>query len=137
MNQYYEMKIQMKDGSNYKPHVKTIEDAFAAGGPLDARQHGAHIRFFPMDKELIVRFYLSIQSSDVPQIPGVIRDALKDIDQYVRFKAVLGVDAEELLTADKPLLEHLMQGFKFSYELVFLKNLKKALLEEMKDNATI
>ena len=48
-------------------------------------------------------------------------------------KAVAGVDAEEVLSSDKPLLEHLTKGFKVEYELVFLKNLKKALLEEVKD----
>jgi len=49
----------------------------------------------------------------------------------MKFKAVVGVDAEEIITADKPLLEHLMKGFKFSWDFVFLKNIKKILLEEM------
>jgi hypothetical protein len=87
-----------------------------------------------MDKELLIRFYLSMANSMAPSIPDVIRDAFKDTDQYMRFKAVVGVDAEEILTADKPLLEHLMKGFKFNWELVFLKNIKKILLEEMKRN---
>jgi hypothetical protein len=57
-------------------------------------------------------------------IPNVIRDAFKDTDQFFKFKAVIGVDAEEVLTTEKPLLEHLMKGFRFTWELSFLKNLK-------------
>lgn len=133
LNEYFELKMPMKEGANYKQHLKVIEEVFAPGGPISQTGLGAHIRFFPMDKELIVRFYVSIQTGTLPEIPGAIRDALKDIDQYFRFKAVVGIDGEELLTVDKPLVEHLMKGFKFEYELVFLKNLKKALMEELKD----
>ena len=35
MNQYFEIKIPMKDDSSYKPHLKAIEAQFAPGGPLD------------------------------------------------------------------------------------------------------
>lgn len=53
-------------------------------------------------------------------------EALKDIDQFVRFKLQLGADAEEILTSDKPLVEHLLSGFNCQYEVSFLKQLKKA-----------
>jgi len=131
MNIYLECKIPMKDGSNYKPHVRAIEKILEEKGFKDQSRI---VKFFPMDKELLIRFYLSVANSMAPSVPDVIRDAFKDTDQYMRFKAVVGVDAEEILTADKPLLEHLMKGFKFSWELVFLKNIKKILLEEMKRN---
>lgn len=131
MNIYLECKIPMKDGSNYKPHVRAIEKILEEKGFKDQDNI---LKFFPMDKELLIRFYVSVANSTAPSIPDVIRDAFKDTDQYMKFKAVVGVDAEEILTADKPLLEHLMKGFKFSWELVFLKNIKKILLEEMKRN---
>jgi len=45
-------------------------------------------------------------------------------------KVVLGIDAEEVLTSDKPLLEQAMKGFSATGEVVFLKNIKKALAKE-------
>lgn len=48
---------------------------------------------------------------------------------------MVGIDAEELLTSDKPLVEHLTKGFKMEYELVFLRNLKQALLEGLEGAA--
>lgn len=129
MNVYLEYKIQMKDGSSYKQYIKTVEKAIEEVG---AKKIGVHVRFFPMDKQLLIRIYISIAMSSAPSIPDVIRDAFKDTDQYMKFKAVVGVDAEEVLTAEKPLLEHLMKGFRFTWEMVFLKNLKNILLEELK-----
>jgi hypothetical protein len=99
---------------------------------VGAKKSGVHVRFFPMDKQLLIRLYISVAMSSAPSVPDVIRDAFKDTDQYAKFRAVVGVDAEEVLTAEKPLLEHLMKGFRFTWEMVFLKNLKNILLEEMK-----
>ena len=52
-------------------------------------------------------------------------------------KVVLGIDAEEVLTSDKSLLEQAMKGFSATGEVVFLKNIKKALAKEFEgeDNA--
>lgn len=49
---------------------------------------------------------------------------------------MFGVDAEEVINSDKPLLEHLNKGFKVEYELCFLRNIKKALMEGIKDQQT-
>jgi hypothetical protein len=130
-NIYFEIKVAMKSTA-YKPHLKVIEDLFHASDVMGKLSQFIHIRFFPMDKELICRVYISIPGEG-PQIPDQIRHALRDIDQHFRAKAVLGVDAEEVLSSDKPLLEHLSKGFKVEYELVFLRNLKKALIEGVKD----
>jgi len=43
-------------------------------------------------------------------------------------KIVMGADAEEILTQDKPLLEHYLKGFSVTIDVVFLKQIKKALL---------
>jgi len=44
---------------------------------------------------------------------------------------VLGMDAEEILTSEKPLLEQAMKGFSVSGEVAFLKNIRKALAKEL------
>lgn len=135
MNEYFEIKIPMKDGHSYKQYIKPIEEMFAPGGPInESSMVQAHIKFFPMDKQLLVRFYLSIRTTG-PKIPDIIREALKDVDQYFKIKMVSGIDGEELLTVEKPLVEHLMKGFKNEYEFVFLKNLKKVAMEAIKDSS--
>jgi len=45
------------------------------------------------------------ENLNIPPIPDNVREALKDVDNYVKFKVVLGVDAGEILTSEKPLLE--------------------------------
>lgn len=60
------------------------------------------------------------------QMPESFVEALKDVDQFVKCKFTLGADAEEILTSDKPLVEHLMAGFKGEFEASFLKQVKKA-----------
>ena len=92
---------------------------------------GLHVKFFPQDNHLIIRVYVSINTSRTPKLPDIIKDAFKETDQFIKIKAVLGVDAEEVLTSEKPLLEHALKGFKFSTELVFLKNIKNILIEEL------
>lgn len=44
-------------------------------------------------------------------VPVGLREGLKDVDQYIKFKCVAGADAEEILSSDKPLLEHYLKGF--------------------------
>ena len=41
----------------------------------------------------------------VPPIPEDVRKALKDIDNHIKIKVVLGMDANEILTSEKPMLE--------------------------------
>ena len=40
----------------------------------------------------------------------------------------MGADAEEILSSDKPLLEHYLKGFSMQIDIVFLKQIKKALM---------
>lgn len=59
-NLYAETTLQMKDDTSYKPIIKQIEKYLGPNGFL--KQHmppGIHIRFFPMGKQLIIRFYSS------------------------------------------------------------------------------
>ena len=61
-------------------------------------------------------------------VPVGLREGLKDVDQYIKFKMVAGADAEEILSSDKPLVEHYLKGFSIQLDIVFLKQIKKALL---------
>jgi len=61
-------------------------------------------------------------------VPIGLREGLKDVDQYLKMKVVMGADAEEILTQDKPLLEHYLKGFSLTIDVVFLKKIKQALL---------
>lgn len=70
VNAYLEYKIQMKDSTGYKQHIKAIEKAIEG---TDAKKNGWHIRFFPMDKQLMIRMYFSHASPAAPSIPDIIR----------------------------------------------------------------
>ena len=56
---------------------------------------------------LSAKFFMRREIPGMPQIPGDLREALKDIDQHVTAKLVLGVDADKLLNEnyEKPLIE--------------------------------
>ena len=94
MNTYIEYVIQMKKNANYKEHISFLEKNFMP----TIKEKGIHVKFFPKDTELMIRIYLSIPTSRTPKIPDIIKDAFKDTEQFVKIKAVLGVDAEELLS---------------------------------------
>lgn len=61
------------------------------------------------------------------EIPLGLKEGLKDVDQFIKIKVVMGADAEEILNQDKPLLEHYLKGFSFTLDVVFLKQIKKAM----------
>ena len=65
----------------------------------------------------------------LPIIPASIAESLKDVEQYIHSHVTLGYDTEELLNEDKPLIEHLIKGFKFQTKIRYLKSLKNALIK--------
>ena len=62
-------------------------------------------------------------------MPVSIVEGLKDVEQYIHSQVTLGYDTEELLNEDKPLIEHLLKGFKFQTKISHLKYLKNALMK--------
>ena len=64
-----------------------------------------------------------------PLIPASFAESLKDVEQYINFHVTLGYDTEELLNEDKPLIEHLIKGFKFQTKISHLKYLKNAFMK--------
>lgn len=133
-NAYSELTIMMKAGgkAKYEGYCKQLEEALH-GLVGDPKEKGVFIKFIPEDDKITVKAFANIP--EMIEIPDDLKDGLKDIDQYVKVRAVLGVDAEELLTSDKSLVEQAMKGFSFSAELVFLKNLKKALMKGFEDGS--
>ena len=65
----------------------------------------------------------------LPIIPASFAESLKDVEQYIHSHVTLGYDTEELLNEDKPLIEHLLKGFKFQTKISHLKYLKNALIK--------
>jgi len=63
-----------------------------------------------------------------------LKEGLKDVDQYVKVKIVMGADAEEILNSDKPLLEHYLKGFSFTTDVVFLKKIKAAVMAGLENH---
>ena len=68
-------------------------------------------------------------------IPVGLKEGLKDVDQYFKLKVVMGADAEEILTTDKPLVEHYLKGFSITIDVVFLKKIKEALMAGLEGTA--
>lgn len=91
-----------------------------------------HLRMIADDAKITAKFLVVLPETINPlksmEIPVGLREGLKDVDQYIKMKAVFGADAEEILSSDKPLLEHYLKGFSMQIDVVFLKQIKAALL---------
>lgn len=91
------------------------------------------------DDKLTMKLFVHQTKSNlqIPPIPDNLREALKDVDQHIKVKVVLGIDAEELLTSEKPILEQAMKGFSVNAEFAFLKNIKKAIMKEFEGSGNV
>lgn len=85
------------------------------------------VKFVAADDKISIKVLLVIPESLAQMamkgidIPVGLKEGLKDLDQYVKVKAVIGANAEEILTSDKALFEHCMKGFSVQVDVVFLK----------------
>jgi hypothetical protein len=129
------MSIAMKEGqkAKYEEYCKNLMKLFEENKPEPSMfVPDMHLRLYAEDDKLTAKFLLILPDMINPlkkvDIPLGLREGLKDVDQYVKIKVVMGADAEEILTQDKPLLEHYLKGFSFTMDVVFLKQIKKALL---------
>ena len=86
------------------------------------------MKLYAEDDKLTAKFLVVLPDALNPlkkiDIPIGLREGLKDVDQYLKMKVVMGADAEEILTQDKPLLEHYLKGFSMTIDVVFLKKIK-------------
>jgi len=119
----------MKSGNKekYEKFISNYQALLDSMVPSDI-----HVKLSSTDDKMTAKLFTHTIKSNlkVPPIPDNLRDALKDIDQYVTAKVVLGIDAEEILTSDKPLLEQAMKGFSATTQVCFLKDIKKAIAKE-------
>jgi len=126
---FAELNISMKSGNKekYEKFISNYQALLDSMGPDDI-----HVKLSSTDDKMTAKLFTNTDRGNlnVPSIPDNLRDALKDIDQYVTAKVVLGTDAEEILTSDKPLLEQAMKGFSATSQVCFLKDIKKAIAKE-------
>jgi len=128
---FAELNISMKSGNKEK-YEKFISNYQALLDSMVPPGMNVHVKLSSTDDKMTAKLFIHQTKSNlqVPPIPDNLRDALKDIDQYVTAKVVLGIDAEEILTSDKPLLEQAMKGFSATTHVCFLKDIKKAIAKE-------
>jgi hypothetical protein len=97
-----------------------------------------HLKLYPSDDSIKVRFLVILSEAMNPlksvQIPEGFREGLKNTDQYIKFKVVMGADAEEIMSSDKPIVEHYLKGFSVQLDVVFLKQIKYALLAGLENH---
>ena len=91
-----------------------------------------HLKLYAEDDKITAKFLIVLPEAINPlkkvDVPIGLREGLKDTDQYIKLKIVAGADAEEILTQDKPLVEHYLKGFGITIDIVFLRQIKKALM---------
>lgn len=129
------MSVAMKPGQKekYQTYCEKLMQLFKENKPEPSMfVPDMHLKLYAEDDKLTAKFLLILPEAINPlktvEVPLGLREGLKDVDQYVKMKIVMGADAEEILTQDKPLLEHYLKGFSVTIDVVFLKQIKKALL---------
>lgn len=74
-----------------------------------------HLKLVAEDDKITVKVLLVLGELMNPmksvKVPAGLKEGLKDVDQHIKFKVVMGADAEEILSSDKPLVEHYLKGF--------------------------
>lgn len=98
-------------------------------------------RFYAEDNKIICKCLLLYpvdaisRDFKVLQMPLALKEGLKTVDQFFKLKINLGADGQELLSSDKPIVEHSLKGFSAQLDLQFLKKIKKALLAGLQGTA--
>lgn len=128
---FAELNVSMKSGNKDKYEAFVSKYQAKADGIIP-KEENIYMKLSSTDDKLTMKLFIHQTKSNlqVPPIPDNLREALKDIDQHIKVKVVLGIDAEELLTSEKPILEQAMKGFSVNAEFAFLKNIKKAIQKE-------
>jgi len=62
-----------------------------------------YYRISAEDDMIIVKVFVRQTNEllNIPPIPDTFREALKDIDNHLKLKVVLGIDAEDILRSEK------------------------------------
>lgn len=108
----------MKPGgkAKYDGYVKRLNEFLAYAEPPRGGMYEPeiHVKFYAEDDKIIIKFLMILPEAisglrDI-QIPIGLKEGLKDVDQFVKVKVLLGVDAHEVLASDKPIAEHYLKG---------------------------
>lgn len=115
---YLDLKIAMKPGGRqkYQQYCTKLQKLFDDNKPQKSSwSPEMHLKLSSTDNSINVRFIVILSGHMNPlssiQIPQGFREGLKNTDQYVKLKVVMGADAEEILSSDKPIVEHYLKGF--------------------------
>lgn len=132
---YFDLSVAMKPGgkAKYEGYCEKLHKLFLENKPEpSAFVPDMHLKLTAEDDKITARFMVILPEAINPlkqvQVPVGLKEGLKDVDQYFKIKIVMGADAEEILTTDKPLVEHYLKGFSITFDIVFLRQLKKALM---------
>ena len=132
---YLTLSVAMKPGGKAKYEVYCVKllKLFEENKPKpSAWVPDLHLKLYAEDDKITAKFMIVLPEAINPlkkvDVPIGLREGLKDTDQYIKFKIVAGADAEEILTQDKPLVEHYLKGFSITLDVVFLRQIKKALM---------
>ena len=132
---FAEFTLSMKPGNKekYEAFAKKYQALVDELNPSVENDDG-FMKFSATDDKIIIKLFVYGPKSElpfqVPDFPDNLKHALKDIDQHINLKIELGVDAEDLLGNDRPLIQQLMRGFSVNLEFQFFQNIQKAIEKE-------
>lgn len=109
---YVTFEFAMKPGQldKYAGYCDKLNQYFEENKPVDDSAQ-PYFKIYPANDKITVKFLVkNMEKLDV-KVPIGLREGLKDIDQYVNVKVVLGANAEEILQPDKPLFDQSLKGF--------------------------
>jgi len=125
---YLTMSVAMKPGgkAKYEVYCEKLLKLFEENKPKpSAWVPDLYLKLYAEDDKITAKFMVVLPEAINPlkkvDVPIGLREGLKDTDQYIKFKIVAGADAEEILTQDKPLVEHYLKGFSITLDVVFLR----------------
>jgi len=135
---YFTLSVAMKPGgkAKYEVYCEKLMKLFEENKPTpSAYVPELVLKLYAHDDKITAKFLVILPEALNPMkmvnIPIGLREGLKDTDQYIKIRVVAGADAEEILTQDKPLVEHYLKGFSITLDVVFLRQIKKAILAGM------
>lgn len=138
---YFTASVAMKPGqkAKYEEYCTKLMKIFDEFKPEASKYSPAvFLKLYAEDDKITAKFLVSLPSTINPLaqmgVPDGLKEGLKDVDQYIKIKVVMGADAEEILNSDKPLLEHYLKGFSFQTDVVFLKKIKAAVMAGLENH---
>lgn len=99
---FFQLSIAMKPGQKkkYEGYCEKLLKLFNENKP--SGQPEIHLKLYAFDDRIDAKFLVSLTGYLNPlrrtPIPMGLKEALKDTDQFIKLKIIMGADAEEILT---------------------------------------